>query len=167
MLHLLPHNPTSLFRKTWASLPTPGAVGIPGQTQQHMQVHLTILSRRPHYRTLRYRNTSHLAPLEYLEVIGIPDSHYPPSVTGIPTAMLGMQHGGVNTPPGVARIPDLLQSQKSYLPFNGVTASSAATARPGQLKTSRDMKIQQSDTTTPPGVVGIPRQLFKNNGTPQ
>ena len=80
-----------------------------------------------------------------------------------PTETLGMQHGGVNTPPGVAKIPDLLQ----YLPFNGVTASSAATARPGQLNTSRDMKIQLSDTTTPPGVVGIPRQLFKNNGTPQ
>ena len=41
-----------------------------------------------------------------------------------PAETLGTQHGGVNTPPGVARILDLLQ----YLPFNGVTASSAATA---------------------------------------
>ena len=36
-----------------------------------------------------------------------------------------------------------------------MTASFAATARPGQLNTSRDMKIQLSDTTTPPGVVGL------------
>ena len=47
----------------------------------------------------------------------------------IPTETLGMQHWGINTPPGIARIPDLLQ----YLPFIGVTANSAAAAKPGQL----------------------------------
>ena len=78
---LLPH----LFRKTWASLPTPGAVGIPGQAHKYMWEDLTIISGRPHYPTLRYRNTwaslAHLA-LTW-EAIGIPDSHYAPSVTGM------------------------------------------------------------------------------------
>ena len=58
-----------LVLRCYPSLPTPGAVGIPGQAQQYMCEDLTTISRRPHYPTLRFRNIwaslTHLALFEY------------------------------------------------------------------------------------------------------
>ena len=58
-----------LVLRCYPSLPTPGAVGIPGQAQQYMCEDLTTISGRPHYPTLRFRNIwaslTHLALFEY------------------------------------------------------------------------------------------------------